>query len=229
MTIELGDPILPYTFSKRSVYFGNRRWSRGVTTVIKKLFASSYTYQKLTMKHMCSRGLRQKQAKRRGQLIDTVVGKWVNGHRIKCRTQEPTALIHYFERNHWKPVSSQLVVAYPTARLATKIDVVLYDTVHDTLLIVEVKSGYHYRKCSTLNGTLKFVRPIVSNCPLHQHQLQALLGKWLFLETYPQWTNRKVEAVVVYVSSDGECEVYMERYFTVLFSDTIKNVLINTA
>lgn len=227
--IELGKPIKTYEFKRRSVYFGGKKWSRGVTTVIKQLFAPSYKFNKLQMKHVCEKGLRKRHAKRRGVLVDDIIGKWVSGYHVKCRIQEPRMLIKHFELMKWLPVSSQLVVACQEARLATKVDIVLYDSPNDILRIVEVKTGYHYRRCSTRDGILRHVRPTVNNSPLHQHQLQALIGKWLFLKTYPQWVNKHVESVVVYVSNDGCIELLLEQNFQVKFSKCVEDVLMRTA
>lgn len=227
--IDIGKPVRTYVFNRRSVYFGEKKWSRGVTTVIKKIFASSYTYKKLRMKHVCAKGLKKNHAKRRGMLVDSIIEKWVSGQTIKCRIYEPRMLIRKFESMSWIPVASQLVVAYETARLATKIDLILYDELENILRIIEVKTGYHYRRCSTKNGTLMHIRPVVDNSPLHQHQLQALIGKWLFLKTYPQWENKSVESVVVYVSTEGQIEMITEQDFQVKFSTIVENVLIRTA
>jgi hypothetical protein len=226
--INVGDPIQNYNFKNRSVYFGNKRWSRGVTTVIQKLFASSYRYGKLQQRHKCQRGLHRRRAVRRGHIVDKVLCRWVNGQHLRCRVVEPKALINQFELLRWKPVASQLVVAWSNARIATKIDLVLYDENQQKLLIVEIKSGCHYRRCSTKNGTLNFIRPVVSDAPIHQHQLQALLGKELFLQTYPQWRDRLIESVLVYVSATSDVELITEEEFEVHYTSVISDVLIRT-
>jgi hypothetical protein len=225
----LGLPIKDFQFKNRSVYFGNKSWSRGVTTVIKNVFATAYTYNKLRMRHVCPKGLRKRRAVRRGHIIDNTIDRWVNGLSLKCRVKEPRMLIQLFESLAWKPIASQLVVAYPEARIATKIDIVLYDTRRDTLLIVEVKSGCHYRRCTTKDGTLQHIRPIVNDSPLHQHQLQSLIGKLLFLKTYPHWSALSVESVVVYVSTSGDTELLMESDFDVQYSSVIEKVILRTA
>jgi hypothetical protein len=108
----------------------------------------------------------------------------------------------------------------------------LHDELRGVLLLVEVKSGCHYRRCCTKNGTLRFIRPAVSDSPLHQHQLQALIGKDLFLRTYPHWKNeegeRSVEAAVVYVAASGDIELIPEPEFKVKYSPLLSEILYKT-
>jgi hypothetical protein len=144
----LGLPVCVYSWQTRSVYFGNKKWSRGVTTVIKKVFATTYRYTKLKRGHY-SVGLPKRQAKRRGHAIDAILHKWAGGISIsRSRLKEPYALIRAFEEHGWNPVCYQLVVAWPTARLATKIDLVLHDSTNNRLIVVEIKSGCGYRRNS---------------------------------------------------------------------------------
>jgi hypothetical protein len=227
MDVLLGPPVCVYTWKTRSVYFGNKKWSRGVTTVIKKVFAPSYRYKKLK-RGTYSVGLPNRQAKRRGHAIDGTLDKWANGLSIsRSRLKEPRALINTFEEHGWKPVCSQLVVAWPTARLATKIDLVLHDAAQNKMIVVEIKSGCGYRRNS--HGNLRHILPSVSNAPLHQHELQCLFGKKMLTSTYPKWTCANIVCVLAYVSIDGIVELVMETEFAVQYTQRIENILINTA
>jgi hypothetical protein len=227
MDSVLGLPVCVYSWHTRSVYFGNKNWSRGVTTVIKKVFASTYRYTKLKRGHY-SVGLPKRQAKRRGHAIDAALHKWAGGLSMAhSRLKEPYALIKTFEEHGWKPVCSQLVVAWPAARLATKIDLVLHDSINNKIIVVEIKSGCGYRRNS--HGMLRHIVPKVSNAPLHQHQLQCLFGKKLLTCTYPQWTYADIECVLAYVSVDGTVELFMEADFAVHYTPCIETILMNTA
>ena len=223
----LGSPLCIYNWKTRSVYFGDKRWSRGVTTVIKKVFAPDYRYTKLKRGHYVV-GLPKRKAKRRGHAIDQTLHRWAMGiSTARTRLKEPKALIKAFEDRCWSPVCSQLVVAWPDARMATKIDLVLHDATRNKLLVVEIKSGCGYRRNS--HGTLRHTLPGVSNAPLHQHQLQVLFGKELLARTYPQWERRNIECVLAYVSTDGTVELFIEEEFAVQYTPVIETILLNTA
>jgi hypothetical protein len=222
----LGEPLCAYTWRARSVYFGNKKWSRGVTKVIKRIFAPDFKYTKLKRGH-CSVGLPKKRAQRRGHAIDRVIHQWACGLSIKrSRVKEPIALINTFVSHGWTPVISQLVVAWPEARLATKIDLVLYDTLRNKIIVVEIKSGCGYRRKS--HGMLRHIIPRVSNAPIHQDELQVLLGRELFARTYTKWSRDDIECVLVYVSPECEVELLQENMFDVKYHTSIDTILLNT-
>ena len=226
-SMVLGPPVCTYEWKGRSVSFGNGRWSRGLTTVIRAVFAPTYRFKKLC-RTTCPGGLRLRAAKRRGRAIDEALARWVQTPTTYRSTlNEPDVLIRLFTGHGWLPVDAQLVVAWPDARLATRIDLVLYDPGRNMLVVVEMKSGCAYRRVA--HGTLHNVVPITSNAPLHQHQLQALLGKELLLQTYPKWTRSAVEAVVVYVTTAYQVELVREPDFGVVYSPHVQRALLRTA
>jgi hypothetical protein len=195
--------------------------------VIKDVFAPGFRYTKLKRGH-CAVGLRKRQAIRRGHAIDRVLDTWASGLSTKrSRIREPKTLIQTFDTHGWIPLSSQLTVAWPEARIATKIDLVLHDAMRDKVMVVEIKSGCGYRRKS--HGMLGHVVPSVSNAPLHQHQLQVLLGKELFARTYTKWSRTDIECVLVYISHECEVELIREEAFSVLYSPEIDTVLLKTA
>ena len=223
----LGQPVRVYTWTTRSVYFGEKRWSRGVTKVVKKVFAPGFRFKKLKRGQYVP-GLPKRQAIRRGHAIDRVLHQWASGLSIgRSRIREPKTVIQTFEALGWVPVQSQLTVAWPEARIATKIDLVLYDPENNKVIVVEMKSGCGYRRNS--HGTLRHIVPKVSNAPLHSHQLQAAIGKELLARTYSEWARGDIECVLVYVSPDCEVEMIRESDFTVVYTPTIETILLNTA
>jgi hypothetical protein len=225
----LGAPAHEYVWKNRGVYFGSRTWSRGVTKTIRRIFASTYRFSQLPRRR-CLRlaGLPYKQAKRRGHAIDRTLSRWASGQSLaRTKIKEPGVLLEIFTVRGWKPVGSQVVVAWPEARLATRIDLVLFDSTTQRLLVVEVKSGCLYRRQS--HGYLAHVQPRVTNAPLHQHQLQVVLGKELLVRTYPQWTRSQVDCVLIYVNHHLETEVVEECEFGIQYSSCIRDVLLRTA
>ena len=230
METILGPPVHEYVWKNRSVYFGKRIWSRGVTKTIRRIFASSYRFSQLRRRRKSQEhvGLPRRQAKRRGQAIDRTLAQWVNGQSLtRTRIQEPAVLLKVFAKHGWTPIGSQVVVAWPAARLATCIDLVLYDAQAERVVVVEIKSGCLYRRES--HGHLAHVHPKVTNAPLHQHQLQAVLGKELLVRTYPQWNRSQVECVLLYVTHELATELVREGDFGVQYSQRIQDILLRTA
>tara|TARA_B110000046_G_C12995362_1_gene399796 strand:+ start:751 stop:1431 length:681 start_codon:yes stop_codon:yes gene_type:complete len=223
----LGTPETSYVWKTRSVYFGAKRWSRGVTRIIRRLFVPDYRFGKLKRLRPSS-GLPKRQAKRRGHGIDRALMQWSAGQSIgRCRIQEPRALITAFTDHGWVPAGAQVVVAWPAARIATRLDLVLYDSARHKVIVVEIKSGCLYRRES--HARMRHVRPVVSNAPLHQHQLQTVLGRELFLRTYTHWDPGDVECLLVYVTPDCTVEMIHGRDFAVTYGSHVETLLLNTA
>jgi hypothetical protein len=227
MSSILGVPACLYKWTNRSVYFGNKNWSRGVTKVVKNVFAPDFRFSKLR-RGKWSPGLPKKQAIRRGHAIDRVLHQWVYGLPFnRSRLKEPKLVIQTFNALGWVPVHSQLAVAWPEARLATKIDLVLMDTSRNKLIVVEMKSGCGYRRVS--HGMLRHIVPKVSNAPIHQHQLQVLMGKELLARNYERWSRADIECVLFYITADCEVELIREDEFEVIYSPRIDTILKNTS
>jgi hypothetical protein len=221
-----GNPVKQYLFKNRSVYFGNKTWSRGVTTTIKKIFSPTYSFSKLKRTSKYTRGLTKQKAIRRGHAIDHTLQRWVEGYYTKrFKLIEPKAIIKEFEKRCWSPLASQLVVAWPVGRIATKLDLVLHDTKQNHILVVEIKSGCGYRYL--YNGNMLHITPTIDNCALHQHQLQTLIGTQLFKKTYPKCTL-PIRSVLVYVSLQGTVDIIEESVFNTTYSKAIERALLRT-
>ena len=225
-TIYYGEAVEKYQFkNKRCIYFGNKVWSRGVTTMIKKVFSPTYSFKKLK-RVKYTRGLPKRLAKRRGHAIDRTLQTWVDGKYSKrFRLLEPKAIIQLFNTRKWEPLSSQLAVAWQDARLATRLDLVLLDTIRNQILIVEIKSGCGYRELT--NDNMHHIFPRISNSALHQHQLQVLIGHMLFKKTYPNHIL-STRGVLIYVSLDGHIELIEESDFSVQYTPAIENIILRT-
>jgi hypothetical protein len=227
--IVLGPPVHHYHWKNKlhAVVFDNGRWSRGVTSVVKHVFAQNYSFKKLR-RGSCLVGLPNRLAKRRGHAVDGALSRWTLGQSIqRSRLKEPRALIALFETLGWTPVSAQLLVAWPEARIATKIDLVLQDSATQNLLVVELKTGCLYRRIS--HGLLSHIVPRVTNAPLYQHQLQTIIGKELLSKTYPTWPRDKIGCVLIYVSSDGGIEMIRECDFALSYTQSMSAILLKTA
>ena len=101
----------------------------------------------------------------------------------------------------------------------------LYDTVQNRILIVEIKSGYGYREL--YNGNMLHITPSVNNCAFHQHQLQTIIGTQLFKKTYTK-CKLSIVPVLVYVTLQGDVRVVEESDFKITYSKAIEHIILRT-
>ena len=215
----LGDPIADYT---RPLHFRGRR---GVTVVIRRVFARSFRFAKLQGPRP-RRCLSRRGARSAGKRLDALVTRWASGRALGRVTPGMRALMRACSDRGWVPVGAQVPVVWPAARLATCIDLVLHDAARDRLVVVEVKSGCAYRHLH--HGYLSHIRPRVTNSPLHQHQLLTVLGKELLARTYPHWARSSIDMALVYVADDGTIDLITGDRFGVAFTPEIAAALERT-
>ena len=171
---------------KRGVFFAaTRQRSKGVTRVITKVFFPAYKVQNLRGPTYTNKGgLRLRQARVRGKLLDRQLAKVVGDRLLLApppRACEETKQIIAFIRTHGYYIEhAQYAVGYAPWRLATDIDLILRPVVGDShRIVVEVKRGCLYRRQIVPNATSQCLETVVNVSPLHVHQLQALIGKRL--------------------------------------------------
>ena len=224
----LGRVDSPYIFNNRAVRFPGIGPSRGVSKVIKHVFARTYKHAKITNRPKPNvGGLKLRQACSRGKSVDSGLTKFYT-HGTRSRLVEVNTLIKVFESLGLECVETQSVVAWPEARLATQLDLLMFNKTTKRLVVVEVKCGSVARRCATATGTL-LTMPQINDCLLHQHQLQTLLGRYLLAKTYPKVIENNVEMLLVYVQPDGSTEVFKNVDFTVrTMTDGIIAALLST-
>lgn len=183
----------------------------GVTKRIRKVFAPTWQFKRLTIpKHVG--GMKKSAAKRRGKRIDREMDAITKDTPIKRTCRETKALLKFFESRNVTLCHSQYKVSLKL--LSTFLDLVVIDP-DGKLYVVEIKRGCHYRHID--NGHLNH-HTNVTNCLLHQHQLQAMIGRWLY-ETQEQVKN--VGCILIYVEND-DIEVYDEDQFVVELNESAK-------
>jgi hypothetical protein len=186
--------LSPFIWKSRSIMFANNDRSRGITKIIRTLFAPGFTYGKLKKKPLPkATALSYRQARARGKLIDRQLTKWHLFKSLKGAKIETKLLVTYLSNQHLVPIATQLPVGCPVDRLGTCIDLVCTDTITKEIVLIEIKRGCHYRDCTTGQMLRTIVdldgRP-VNDCLLHQHMLQLLLGELLFVRTFPTRPHR---------------------------------------
>jgi hypothetical protein len=196
-------PASMYTWMGLGVRFtASRTWSRGVTRVVSSVFFPRYKFANLRgtrklWKSACSR----RRAIARGTLVDRQIERCTPHHASPClgAIDETRSLFAYLNKRYiaWE---CQHTVASEDWRLATRLDVVGQG--HDgTYTAIEVKTGFAYRRCTSRWGTM-VAHPQITDAPVNQHLLQALLGALLFEATH----GLPCKHVVVYLGPGGTLE-----------------------
>ncbi len=101
----------------------------------------------------------------------------------RCPGPDPclSRLLRLLVREAWMPVFSEYPVFYARGRVATQIDLIVYDSRARETVALEIKTGYEDEYYGPIESDGRFVSPLggVVNCPYHRHQLQ--LASSLFM------------------------------------------------
>ena len=217
--------------SKRSMVFDQtKQRSKGLHKVIKTVFFPAYKYEKLRGSRVCGT-LKFKSARQRGKTIDAQLGKCVGDKNVKPpvkATNETKIILTFIKEKGYYIEKSQQPVGFAPWRLATSLDLVLRPLPQnqngaDHRVVVEVKRGCLYRECIVPGATSQRLEPSVSVCPLHMHQLQAVIGTELLRRTDP---SIPIKSWVLYVDENG---LTLVDDFAVQFSPTTETALFATA
>jgi hypothetical protein len=166
---------------------------RGITKVIKKVFAPSYTYAKLKCKPLNIGGFKFGVARRRGKALDKALSS-------TSRLPEAVAIKQALLARGWTTIHTQLPVAMPLYRIGTCIDMLCQDS-QGHYIVIETKLGCKYRDATTGNYMKHCLTPDnkpVKETTRHMHELQCLLGRDMFIETY----SLPAFCALVYVDAD---------------------------
>lgn len=210
-------PLSWKTSSRTMIFPDTKQCARGVTKVIGRYFFPTYVYRHLTNKPPNSGGLSYQQSRIRGNVIDRQLGQCClsspGSYNTKFLPEVDVFLVECATRG-LDLVQTQLVVGSSHWRLATKVDVVLRVRATGAIILVEIKYGCQYRRCATKTGFMRHHRPRINDCKLHQHQLQALLHRTLFLCTFPAQNPSTTHCALVYLAGES-CEWIDETMFAV--------------
>ena len=146
-------------------------------------------------------------------MVDAQISKWVKGERFR-HLKEVDAIIDFCDANGYVPVSSQQHVQDSSLRLKTACDLVVQKD--NRLTMIEVKTNCLSKKCEPKKiQYMKHMSPQVSDCIFHQHQLQAVLSRYLLARTY-NIQETDIDMCLLYVETHtGNVDVYFEHAFAV--------------
>lgn len=113
--------------------------------------------------------------------IDKVVKKLREGKPLKLSSStDPCTIrvLNVFISKRWLPVASELAIYDEESKVATAIDVVVFDIVKKELIIIELKTGYENEEYGDLEEDDRMDLINVKNSPRNRHMLQLL---WMCL------------------------------------------------
>lgn len=180
---------------------------RGLLPKLKKVFWSSYEYEKPVYSAL------KKTGSVRGKLGGLYRGDMVHHQLELCTNKGIEAAkivydgLHSFTEKailamiqwEWRPIIAEMPVYNEATNVATKIDLVCLDK-HEDIVLVEWKCGMENYLCkgnAEMDGPFK---GLYSNCPLNQAYVQLLFTK-LFVERAYRVHIKK--AYVVQIHTDG--------------------------
>lgn len=179
---------------------------RGITKLISLRFAPNFRYRDVRRRPSNRGGLAYRSARRRGQAVDRALSAWAASGGTACSTRlaEVRAIVAWFGTHlpDFEPVQGQFPVSWADAQLATKLDLLMIDPVREQYLVVEIKCGCMARRCQTVTPHHLTCYPGVDHTLLHQHQLQTVLGTYMF----EQMLHVRARMLLLYVSRTGEVE-----------------------
>jgi hypothetical protein len=198
----------------------NCRGLRGITKVIKKYLVPSYRFKLL--KNRPTGKLGYTAARRRGIRVDAELKQFVTQQKIP-QLLESKSVLTFLQKHQIELQYSQYPVAWPAARLWTKIDLV--GTLHGRVIVIEIKTGCLYRKCHTETG--KVYSTDVTDSPEHQHQLQTCFHRLLLCKTL-SLTEADVDMLLLYVEDDGKIHSSFGKEFSIHITKTMIEKILKT-
>lgn len=174
--------------------------SKGIHKTIKNIFAPFYNYKNLKNKPTNIGGLNLRQAKKKGKLID----RQLSSSNKTSLCKETKALLAKLKELNLSIIETQYTVANEETRLATQIDMIVKHKETSVIYLIETKYSCAYRNCFIEN--LQFQTTKVNDSLLHQHQLQILIGRWLY-------NALNVGVLLIYINTDLSIDIITEDQF----------------
>lgn len=182
-------------------YYPNFKLSRRVATASDKTNKRKYVKKELC-KHAHIVG------SLRGSIVDSEIRKVVKIGKRTCGLERmhpyTRKLVKAIEMLNFKLVATQVPVFDLDRGIATAIDLICEKKGSRTLYLIEIKCGYNDNTFTDHNSQMKHELKSVSNSPKHQHQVQAAVAHFLFLNTYKSKQQfSSVETLIARVTDYG--------------------------
>jgi hypothetical protein len=162
----------------------------GITKLIPQVFCPGFKFKHLVHKPQNPGGLKKRAAKRRGNRLDNELSDnrrlsqfeddCVISNNIIIKECKETKLIRKTLEEMNLEIEDTQVFAQEE-NVKTFLDLIVKHKETGKKYVVELKRGCEYRRCGTKNGKLLFQTTLtLSDALLYQHQLQVLIGRWLY-------------------------------------------------
>jgi hypothetical protein len=95
-------------------------------------------------------------------------------------------LIKYLVDKKWVPILSEFPIWNEDMKVATKVDLIVYEATTGRLILLELKTGYEWEEYGPKKSDNKFFPPLteVTNCPMNMHLLQAAVMDIMLRKKY---------------------------------------------
>ncbi len=189
----------------------------GITKLIPRVFAPSWNFKKLKRKPRNIGGLKKRAAKARGNRIDQELKNDVN----ESDSCIETKLIRNMLDERCLDIDKCQVLV-TKKNLKTFLDMVVTHRETRQKFILEIKRGCIYRSCATVDGKLRFQTKDLNDCLLRQHELQVLIGRWMYQHEHDH-------GVLLLYVNESSVEVIEETHFEAELTPMGKQALLQYA
>ncbi len=187
----------------------------GITKLIHTVFAPQWRFKRLTHRPKNPHGLKRRAACKRGKQLDKECK--IN---TQIKSKEGKLLQSAFANWGWTILHTQVLVRFEN--LHTFIDLIVRDSFNQEW-IIEIKRGYVYKKCAV--GWLKHQSKAVPDAALYQHQMQVLIGKWLWEKNHE---GKTIRHALIYVN-ESQVEKWNDVQFRAILSEQGKVAILKSA
>jgi hypothetical protein len=195
------------------VDFSTNKTLRGVSKACKKHYYPDFKLSSRVTKKSCDKRPKSDPC-RYSHIVGSLRGSIVDQEiqRVTLRGEDGIHKMHPYTRKlvralkvaGLQPLVCQVPVFDLDRGLATAVDLVCESHDRQTLYLVEIKCGFNGNTYTDHNAQMKHELKNVSNCPKHQHQVQASVTHALFEKCYAsQKRYRDVKTLIARVTDEG--------------------------
>ena len=120
-----------------------------------------------------------------GSLVHEEIERWIKTGEQKYTDNCTAAFFDFLAKNNLRPYLSEHIVFNQTTKLATSIDAIVVDNNTNTLVALEIKTGYDVKTYRSSSYKMKDEFGFMDDSIYNQHKLQLLTGTWLLGFSHP--------------------------------------------
>ena len=120
-----------------------------------------------------------------GTHVHEEIERWIKTGEQKYTDNCTAAFFDFMTKNNLRPYLSEHIVFNRTTKLATSIDAIVVDGTNNTLMALEIKTGYDAKTYRSSSYKMKDEFTFMDDSIYNQHKLQLLTGTWLLGFSHP--------------------------------------------